>query len=159
VVRFLKLFTFLDLDEIDELGGRARARPRRPGRPPVLAREATRIVHGDAGVAAAEQATAVLFGDVQPFAGLDDATLAEAFEEAPPVLPNPSRSAGAPGVGCVEPRLAGPVLPNPSRSAGAPGVGCVEPRLAGPVLPNPRRGSRLVAPRSCSQVSAMPGPT
>ncbi len=84
VVRFLKLFTYLDLDEIaalerelaDDPGGRVAHRE--------LAEEATRIVHGDDGVAAAQRATAVLFGK-EPFAGLDDGTLAEAFDTAPSV--------------------------------------------------------------------------
>ncbi|MCC5950169.1 MAG: tyrosine--tRNA ligase [Nitriliruptoraceae bacterium] len=84
VVRFLKLFTFLDLDEIDELGRAHEQDPAARTAHRVLAREATRIVHGDAGVDAAERATAVLFGDA-PFAGLSDEVLADAFEEAPSV--------------------------------------------------------------------------
>jgi tyrosyl-tRNA synthetase len=90
VVRFLKLFTFLDLDRIDELAARHERDPKAREVHRVLAREATRIVHGDAGVRAAEEATAVLFGD-QPFRGLDDATLAAAFEEAPSVVLSRSR--------------------------------------------------------------------
>ena len=82
VVRFLKLFTFLDLTEIAELEQElARAASERTAHR-VLAREATRIIHGDAGVAAAEGATAVLVGDA-PFTGLSDEVLAEAFEGAP----------------------------------------------------------------------------
>jgi tyrosyl-tRNA synthetase len=99
VVRFLKLFTFLDLDAIDELAAAhdRDAAAREVHR--VLAREATRIVHGDDGVAAAERATEVLFGD-QPFAGLDDATLAEAFEAAPSAIL--SRSRLDDGIGLLE---------------------------------------------------------
>jgi tyrosyl-tRNA synthetase len=82
VVRFLKLFTFLDLDEIAELEAAHAADPRARTAHRVLAREATRIVHGDAGVAAAEKATAVLFGD-EPFVGMEDRVLADAFAEAP----------------------------------------------------------------------------
>jgi tyrosyl-tRNA synthetase len=85
VVRFLKLFTFLDLDEIAELEQRHAADPAAREAHRVLAREATRVIHGDAGVEAAERATGVLFGD-QPFGGLDDATLSAAFEEAPSVV-------------------------------------------------------------------------
>jgi tyrosyl-tRNA synthetase len=90
VVRFLKLFTFLDLDEIEQLAAEHEQDPKARAAHRVLAREATRIVHGDAGVAAAENATAVLFGD-EPFSGLDDAILAEAFEEAPSVVLSRSR--------------------------------------------------------------------
>lgn len=82
VVKFLKLFTFLDLDEIAELERAHDADPRAREAHRVLAREATRVVHGDDGVDAAERATAVLFGR-EPFAGMDDRTLADAFAEAP----------------------------------------------------------------------------
>ena len=100
VVRFLKLFTFLDLDTIDELG---RALERDPGARVAhreLAREATRIIHGDAGVLAAEGATAVLFGEA-PFADLSDEVLAAAFEEAPSVTLDRARLDGD-GVGLLE---------------------------------------------------------
>jgi tyrosyl-tRNA synthetase len=99
VVRFLKLFTFLDLDEIGELAVEHERDPAARAVHRVLAREATRIVHGDEGVTAAEKATAVLFGD-EPFAGLDDAVLAEAFEEAPSVVLSRSRLDG--GIGLLE---------------------------------------------------------
>ena len=85
VVRFLKLFTFLELDEIDELERDHAREPSGRLAQRRLAHEATRILHGAAGVAAAERATGVLFGDA-PFVGLDDATLAEAFDEAPSVV-------------------------------------------------------------------------
>jgi tyrosyl-tRNA synthetase len=85
VVRFLKLFTFLDLDEIADLEARHATDPKAREAHRVLAREATRVIHGDVGVEAAERATGVLFGD-QPFGGLDDATLSAAFEEAPSVV-------------------------------------------------------------------------
>ncbi len=84
VIRFLKLFTFLPLDEIDELERQHGDDPAARAAHRVLAREATRIVHGDDGVAAAERATSVLFGD-QAFAGLSDEVLGDAFGEAPSV--------------------------------------------------------------------------
>lgn len=84
VVRFLKLFTFLDLDAIEELATAHAADPAAREAHRVLAREATHIVHGDAGVEAAERATSVLFGD-EPFAGLSDEVLADAFDTAPSV--------------------------------------------------------------------------
>lgn len=84
VVRFLKLFTYLDLDEIAELEEAHEAEPFARHAHKRLAEEATRIIHGDDGVAAAQKATAVLFGK-EPFSGLDDRTLGEAFESAPSV--------------------------------------------------------------------------
>ncbi len=84
VVRFLKLFTYLPLAEIDDLAAELERDPAARVAHRVLAREATRIIHGDAGVAAAEGATAVLFGD-EPFTGLSDEVLAAAFDEAPSV--------------------------------------------------------------------------
>jgi tyrosyl-tRNA synthetase len=107
VVRFLKLFTYLPLDRIAELehelitdaAGRAAHRE--------LAREATRIVHGDEGVEVADRATAVLFGDA-PFRGLSDAVLADAFAGAPSVevprerLGNGGGGAPAGGLGLLE---------------------------------------------------------
>ena len=84
VERFLKLFTFLPLDEVAATVAAHAADPSARHGQRVLAREATRIVHGDDGVAAAERATAVLFGD-EPYADLGDEVLADAFGEAPTV--------------------------------------------------------------------------
>jgi tyrosyl-tRNA synthetase len=61
VYRFLRYFTFLDVADIDAL---ERADGERPGRPEaqgVLAREVTRLVHGEAGLAAAERISESLF--------------------------------------------------------------------------------------------------
>ncbi len=84
VVRFLKLFTHLDLDEIDDLERQHEDDPSARHAHRVLAREATRIIHGDEGVEAAERATTVLFGS-EPFSGMDDRVLADAFAEAPTI--------------------------------------------------------------------------
>ena len=79
VERFLGLFTFLPLAEVAEVAARHAAATRRRGHGQrTLAREATRILHGDDGVAAAERATEVLFGDA-PYGTLGDAVLADAF--------------------------------------------------------------------------------
>jgi tyrosyl-tRNA synthetase len=99
VVRFLKLFTFLDLERIAELEREVERNPAGREAQRVLAAEATRIVHGDEGVAAAERATSVLFGD-DPFDGLDDAVLADAFDEAPTVELTSSRLER--GIGLLE---------------------------------------------------------
>jgi tyrosyl-tRNA synthetase len=84
VGRFLRLYTFLPLTEIEDLESAGAADPssRIPQRR--LAEEVTRIVHGDDGLAAAERATRILFGE-ESFAGLDDITLADAFGSAPSV--------------------------------------------------------------------------
>ncbi len=100
VVRFLQLFTFLDLEVIDELAAELERDPAARAAHVELAREATRIIHGDAGVRAAEASPDVLFGD-RPFAGLDDATLAEAFDEAPSVVLAAERLSGE-GVGLLD---------------------------------------------------------
>ncbi len=84
VERFLKLFTFLDLDEIADVMAAHAEAPHRRTAQRRLAEEATRIVHGEEGVADAVRATEVLFGD-EPFTGLGDAVLAEAFAGAPSV--------------------------------------------------------------------------
>lgn len=84
VVRFLRLFTYLPMNEIAELERQHDADPSARHAHRVLAREATRVIHGDAGVESAEKATAVLFGS-EPFTGMDDRVLADAFAEAPTV--------------------------------------------------------------------------
>ncbi|MEY3019698.1 MAG: hypothetical protein RLZZ272_682 [Actinomycetota bacterium] len=80
--RLLLAFTFLPRAEVTELAAAHASDPGAREGQRVLAREATRILHGDEGVAAAERATDVLFGDA-PFAGVSDAALADAFGEAP----------------------------------------------------------------------------
>ncbi len=82
--RFLKIFTFLPLEEIEQLAAASRREPSGRAAQRALAREATRIMHGDDGLAAAERPSAILFGD-EPFFELDDETLMDAFESAPAV--------------------------------------------------------------------------
>lgn len=84
VERFLKIFTFLPLDEIARLTAETERDPSARAAQRTLAREATRIIHGDDGLAAAERPSEILFGD-EPFAQLDDQTLMDAFEGAPAV--------------------------------------------------------------------------
>ncbi len=84
VERFLRLFTFLQLAEVAEVAAQHAADPSARHGQRVLAREATRILHGDEGVASAERATEVLFGD-EPYGSLGDDVLAAAFGEAPSV--------------------------------------------------------------------------
>ena len=99
VDRFLRLFTFLPLGRIAEVVAEHATDPAARHGQRVLAQEATRILHGDAGVEAAERATSVLFGD-EPYGALGDAVLADAFDEAPSIeLP---RARLDEGVGLLE---------------------------------------------------------
>ncbi len=84
VERFLLLFTFLPRAEVADVVAEHERDPAARHGQRVLAREATRILHGDEGVASAERATDVLFGD-DPYGSLGDDVLATAFGEAPSV--------------------------------------------------------------------------
>jgi tyrosyl-tRNA synthetase len=75
VVRFLKTFTFLTLEEIDALGRRAAEAPEQREAQRALAREATRLVHGEEGLREAEARTAALFGGGASATGKPDAEL------------------------------------------------------------------------------------
>nr|WP_320136164.1 tyrosine--tRNA ligase [uncultured Amphritea sp.] len=61
VYAFLKYFTFLSVDEIDALEKADAERDGRPEAQSVLAREVTRLVHGDEGLTAAMRITEALF--------------------------------------------------------------------------------------------------
>ncbi len=84
VERFLLLFTFLPVEEVRELVAAHAEAPFKRLAQRRLAEEATRIAHGEEGLAEAQRATEVLFGD-EPFSGLSDAVLGEAFSAAPSV--------------------------------------------------------------------------
>lgn len=81
---FLRRFTFLSLEEIEDLERALAADPSGREAQRALAAEVTRIMHGDEGLTAARRASEVLFGD-EPFTELDDRTLADAFAAAPSV--------------------------------------------------------------------------
>jgi tyrosyl-tRNA synthetase len=61
VYKFLKYFTFLDVEEIDAIERSDAERNGRPQAQAVLAREVTRLVHGQDGLSAAERITESLF--------------------------------------------------------------------------------------------------
>jgi len=82
--RFLKLFTFLDLGRISALVEEGKADPSQRIPQRALAEEVTRIVHGEAGLTEARRASEILFGS-EPFAGLDDRTISDAFSAAPSI--------------------------------------------------------------------------
>jgi len=81
VVKFLKYFTFLDRSQIAELETELNTRPEKRMAHRELAREVTRLVHGDDAVVSAEKITEALFsGDVTQ---LSETELVEALQEMP----------------------------------------------------------------------------
>jgi tyrosyl-tRNA synthetase len=79
--RCLLRLTEVPLDEIRSLDERRAAAPAARDTQKRIAEELTRRVHGDAGLAAARQATEIFFG--AEIAALDDAALAEIFADVP----------------------------------------------------------------------------
>jgi tyrosyl-tRNA synthetase len=63
VGRYLRFFTFLDRTAIDQLAESTRTSPESRDAQRALAREVTRMVHGDEHVLRAERASSVLFGE------------------------------------------------------------------------------------------------
>ena len=62
VIRYLKVFSLRSLEEIAELEAQMKANPEARIPQKALAEELTRLVHGEAGLAAAQGATKTLFG-------------------------------------------------------------------------------------------------
>ncbi len=83
VVRLLKVFTFLSLDEISALEKRMAQTPELRPAQRRLAEEVTRMVHGDSGLRQAQAATDALFGGALD--GLSAADLDAIFADAPSV--------------------------------------------------------------------------
>jgi tyrosyl-tRNA synthetase len=79
--RCLLRLTEVPLDEIAAIGAQRAANPAARDTQKRLAEELTRLVHGDAGLAAARQATEIFFG--AEIASLDDAALSEIFADVP----------------------------------------------------------------------------
>jgi tyrosyl-tRNA synthetase len=81
VVAFLKIFTFLEREQIEALTTEHAAAPERRVAQRALAEQVTLLVHGQSALEQARRASEALFsGDVS---GLDAATLAQVFEDAP----------------------------------------------------------------------------
>ncbi len=72
VVRFLKLFTFLPMPEINELAEQVEAAPEKRAAQKKLAEEMTRTVHGQEGLDVALRASEVLFGGSIEGLGAED---------------------------------------------------------------------------------------
>lgn len=69
---FLKYFTFLAVEDIDALEEKDKAAAGRPEAQGVLAREVTRLVHGEAGLAGAQRITEALFSGDAADLSVDD---------------------------------------------------------------------------------------
>ena len=78
---WIKVFTFLDEPTIKDLNARHDEAPHKRELQRTLAREATRILHGDDAMERAEAAGKALFSG--QLAGLDEATLNEVFADVP----------------------------------------------------------------------------
>ena len=62
VIRYLKYFTLLSQDEIAELENKVKSAPEKREAQIALAKEVTRILHGEAALAQAQKASAIFFG-------------------------------------------------------------------------------------------------
>ncbi|AGE36675.1 tyrosine--tRNA ligase [Corynebacterium urealyticum] len=80
VVKFLRMFTFLDREEIDRLAVEVAERPFKREAQRVLAQEMTALVHGEDAVGKVELAAQALFGRAD-LSHLDEQTLAAALQE------------------------------------------------------------------------------
>ncbi len=82
VERYLKLFTFVELEEIAQLMAKHAEAPHQRQAQKKLAEEMTRLVHGVAALEQAQAASQILFGGaIQK--GIDPATLASVFSQVP----------------------------------------------------------------------------
>ena len=81
VVRYLKYFTFLSRDEVEELASQHEAEPHARIAHKALAREVTRLVHGEEAVTEAIRASEILFGG--ELEGITEATFREVAGEVP----------------------------------------------------------------------------
>jgi tyrosyl-tRNA synthetase len=78
--RYLRYFTLLDRSRIEQLDREVADHPELRGAQRTLAREVTRLVHGDKAVGAAEEVSELLFGGADPKALSPDALLALQLE-------------------------------------------------------------------------------
>ncbi len=99
VVRYLKFFTLLDREEIEELAEAVRQEPHRRAAQKALAEDVTRRLHGETGLAAARRATEALFGgDVT---GLSAGEIEDIFADVPSITV-PKEELSGEGMGLVE---------------------------------------------------------
>ncbi len=95
IERYLKFFTFLNLDEIRTICAEHQVAPEKRVAQKALATEVTRVVHGEEGVETALRATQVLFGS--SLEGLRDRDLNEIFRDVPSTnMPRDKLQSGVP---------------------------------------------------------------
>lgn len=95
VVKYLKYFTFLSLDEIAALEAKTANEPHLREAQKVLASEVVKLVHGEEGLNAALNATKIFFGE--KITNLKDKDLTAIFKDVPSVeLPRAELQAGIP---------------------------------------------------------------
>ncbi len=95
VVKFLKFFTFISHEEIDDLARAVQDAPQERAAQKVLAVEMTELVHGADALADARKASQAMFGG--SLDGLDAATLEDIFADMPSAqLPKSTLSANRP---------------------------------------------------------------
>ncbi len=80
-IRFLRIFTFLPEEEIQEYAAKLATAPEKREAQIRLAEEMTRIVHGEEGLAIAKRSTAVLYGEAMD--GLKADELLAVFADVP----------------------------------------------------------------------------
>ncbi len=83
VIKYLKIFTLLPVERIDELAAAVTESPEQREAQRVLAEEVTRLVHGDDALARAKRAAEVLFSRNADYRQLSAQELGEAFHGAP----------------------------------------------------------------------------
>jgi tyrosyl-tRNA synthetase len=81
VITYLKYFTWLSREEIEQLGESVKSAPEQREAQKILAREVTAMVHGETAVARALKASRVLFGE--EFSGLSAGEILDIFSEVP----------------------------------------------------------------------------
>lgn len=79
--QYLRFFTFLSREEIEDLDRQTREEPHKRAAQRRLAEEVTRLVHGDEALQNALRASQAVFGG--ELTGLDERTLLEVFSEVP----------------------------------------------------------------------------
>jgi tyrosyl-tRNA synthetase len=162
VGRYLRYFTFLPREEIEDLDAQTAQRPAARAAARRLAEEITTLVHGERETAAVIAASAALFGQGE-LRDLDAATLTAALEEAPHIevgTPIPSIVDLLVATGLVASRSAA------RRAVDEGGAYLNNVRVTDPELvPDPadllpgnwlvvRRGKRALAGVTCSSVHA-----
>jgi tyrosyl-tRNA synthetase len=81
IITYLKIFTFLSLEEIGNYTDKIRNKPEERVAQKLLAWEVTRLVHGKEAALMAQKASGVLFGG--EISGFTDKILEEIFSEVP----------------------------------------------------------------------------